>query len=686
MPICPSCDSGLPADAAFCLRCGTRVGVSVALATDPVHEALERALGRIYDIKRLIGRGGMGAVYLAVERALEREVAIKVLPPEATSADHAERFRREARTAARLTHPNIVPLHTFGDVDGMMYFVMGYVRGESLGDRLRRDTRLSPDTTVRLVADVASALDYAHRQGVVHRDVKPDNILLDDESGRPMLTDFGIAKLASDGTLTEVGAAVGTPHYMSPEQAGGSGALDGRSDIYSLGVTAYAAMAGALPFDGESAQEIVIQHLTREPVSLGTRAPDVPPHVANAVMKCLAKDPALRWADARQLADALTTNDGGEAPLPLHLLAIDGQAFEAATIVALAPAVAGVSLFVPNLNLFPLYGVIVAGTALLDAGTSWYARRKGHSWDELKTLALRPPTWWPFWWPKRWRRPDDVWSRLPKAAQGIRTLYAAGWAQAVALAHVIGFGLGAVQARVDIADSILEGGIVTTFVLLLGTPTVWGIAYNRSMVWGRNHGLNFEESNRFTMGRTVDPAFWSRPKYASLLEAGVPEPPREVSQPDELMRLIADAAQALRGPDGVLGGQSISAARQVVEAVRELDKEIAHLAQDADRGEARRLRARIDASERDPELRELLQQQLDIVDRIARLLDVTSARREKLVELLRTLWLQLADVRARAAQDRLDPEMTGRIRSLCGEMQRHVEAREEVEQLTVRQL
>ncbi len=189
--------------------------------TDPLRAALERALGAHYEIVRLLGRGGMGAVYLARERALERTVAIKVLPPEvAVSAEAQERFRREARTAAKLTHPNIVPLHTFGEVEGMMYFVMGYVRGESLADRMRRYEKLPPDDARRILSAIADALDYAHRQGVVHRDIKPDNILLEQESGRPMLTDFGIAKAAASGeTLTELGTAIGTPHYMSPEQS-----------------------------------------------------------------------------------------------------------------------------------------------------------------------------------------------------------------------------------------------------------------------------------------------------------------------------------------------------------------------------------------------------------------------------------------------------------------------------------
>src|SRR5262245_14414442 len=191
----------------------------------------------------------MGAVYLAHELALDRDVAIKVLPPEhAGTAELRERFKREARTAARLTHPNIVPLHTFGEVSGLLYFVMGYVAGESLADRLQRGGKLEPEAARIFLASVCDALDYAHRQGIVHRDIKPDNILVDAERA-PHVTDFGIAKgMVADGTLTTAGQLIGTPYYMSPEQAMGSASVGPRSDLYSLGVVAFEMVSGQLPF------------------------------------------------------------------------------------------------------------------------------------------------------------------------------------------------------------------------------------------------------------------------------------------------------------------------------------------------------------------------------------------------------------------------------------------------------
>jgi len=266
--------------------------------------ALQEAVAGRYAIERELGRGGMGVVFLARDLALDRLVAIKLLPPAlAASAERRNRFLREARTAARLSHPNIVPIHAVEESNGLVYFVMGYVRGETLGDRVRRLGRLSAAEITEVVREVAWALAYAHRQGVVHRDVKPENILLERDGGRAMVTDFGIAQVSGDTADTPAGRVIGTARAVSPEQAAGE-PVDGRSDLYSLGITAYLAATGEWPFDGESAA-VLVQHLTREPRPVLDLRPDLPPPLARAIERCLAKAPEDRFASGEELAAAL---------------------------------------------------------------------------------------------------------------------------------------------------------------------------------------------------------------------------------------------------------------------------------------------------------------------------------------------------------------------------------------------
>jgi hypothetical protein len=269
--------------------------------------ALQEAVAGRYAIERELGRGGMGVVFLARDLALDRLVAIKLLPPElAASAERRARFLREARTAARLSHPNIVPIHAVEESDGLVFFVMGYVAGETLGERVRRQGRLPAAEVTQVVREVAWALAYAHRQGVVHRDVKPENILLEREGGRAMVTDFGIAQVRGDAADTPAGQVVGTARAVSPEQAAGE-PVDGRSDLYSLGTTAYLACTGQWPFDGESAASVLAQHLTQTPPSILELRPDLPVPLAHAIERCLAKAPEDRFASGEELAAALGT-------------------------------------------------------------------------------------------------------------------------------------------------------------------------------------------------------------------------------------------------------------------------------------------------------------------------------------------------------------------------------------------
>jgi serine/threonine-protein kinase len=257
--------------------------------------ALQTALAGQYFLERELGRGGMGVVYLAREVRLDRPVAIKVLPPALACQEHLRaRFLREARTAAGLSHPHIVQIHRVDEAGEFVYLAMGYVDGGTLAERLRaRGGTLPAAEVVRILREVGWALAYAHARGVVHRDVKPDNILLDRESGRALVTDFGIAHVsdvAPADRLTGEGLVMGTALYMSPEQAAGE-PIDGRSDLYSLGVVAYQALAGRPPFEADSAHALLARHLTQEPPALPAT---VPARLARVVRQCLAKRPDER--------------------------------------------------------------------------------------------------------------------------------------------------------------------------------------------------------------------------------------------------------------------------------------------------------------------------------------------------------------------------------------------------------
>ncbi|MFN8574211.1 MAG: serine/threonine-protein kinase [Gemmatimonadaceae bacterium] len=275
--------------------------------TTPPAELLDLAtiLAGQYDIVREVGRGGMGVVYLARDLKLDRDVAIKTLPPHlADNAEIRERFLREARTAAALAHPNIVPIHRADEINGRVFFVMGYVDGESLAQTLRTSGPPSPRRVAEILIDVASALAYAHDHGVIHRDVKAENILLDAKSGRAMVTDFGIARLAEAKPLTQTGSVLGTVYYMSPEQVSGD-TIDGRSDLYALGVAGFLSLSGHFPFESDTPSAVLVAHVTRRAPLLRSLAPHVPDSLAQLIDRCLAKDPAERFDGCRTFANAV---------------------------------------------------------------------------------------------------------------------------------------------------------------------------------------------------------------------------------------------------------------------------------------------------------------------------------------------------------------------------------------------
>jgi len=317
---CSSCGNALADGALFCPSCGAATPTEISRETDLPHRAtatefgvdeqrrrVQNALGESFQVLHLLGQGGFAEVWAATDLRLKRQVAVKVLRGDLViSSALSERFRREAEAVAKLRHPNIVPIYQVGEGAGLSFYVMPLIEGESLRHRMEQGP-LPIEEVRRILQEVAGALSVAHKAGIIHRDIKPDNIMLEGEEARPVVMDFGIAKALSEGEagLTGTGMIVGTPHYMSPEQASGEKTVDSRSDIYSLGVVGYQMVAGHLPFEGGSAQEVLVKQIAARPKPLDAARPDTPVELAAAVMKCLKKEPAERWNTAGELAAAV---------------------------------------------------------------------------------------------------------------------------------------------------------------------------------------------------------------------------------------------------------------------------------------------------------------------------------------------------------------------------------------------
>lgn len=309
---CPRCGNGLPAGSRYCANCGesvsgeipARAAVGAAIAHEgrlsdsgalQLKALLVAATAGDYDIQDELGRGGMAVVYKATEIHLRRPVAIKILPPELTfTKGSTERFHREAQTAAALDHPNIIPIFRISGSGKLCWYAMKYLDGRALNDILAEKGLLTVSETIAILEQIASALDYAHQHGVIHRDVKPGNVMLD-VNGRVTVTDFGIAKELTSGALTGSGAILGTPYYMSPEQCRGGQGISGAADQYSLAVMAYQMVSGQLPFDADSAIDVIHKHVSEPPPPLETLLPGLPRHVVSAINRGLAKKAPERF-------------------------------------------------------------------------------------------------------------------------------------------------------------------------------------------------------------------------------------------------------------------------------------------------------------------------------------------------------------------------------------------------------
>ena len=661
---------------------------------DPLRDALVDAVDEEYEVVRLIGRGGMGAVYLARDRALERLVAIKVLPPgSATDAGVLERFRREAKTVASLQHVGIVPLYAFGERRGLVWFVMGYVRGESLASRMERETILDVETTRTMLAQVVDALDHAHRQGIVHRDIKPDNILIDDTSGRALLTDFGIARadtLQAGTSLTQVGSVMGTPHYMSPEQATAEPQIDGRSDLYSVGVVGYQMLSGTLPFDGRSFRDLLIQHVSAKPKPLSDVAPSVPQDLTDAVMRCLEKEPAKRFADGRSLRAALGGVAYNDESLSYELAELQHLGAKAVVVtvlsvlLAICAALRGGTLvsmptwlwLTPPL-IFPLYGFQIRA-----------ARQRGYEWSTIRRVLTLPPRWWFLWWPRSWRRTGDVYGQLPPAIRAARLVTAAmigmllvegplmAWAtdeRKRAIRDMVPSTHAFYSVRwLASLDALPVLATLIAFLLVLTALAVLSQVLVRRAA--RGFELGYQDRQRLTY-KPTDSAFWRDPRIQRVFRQGMAE--RRPGTPQEFVTQILAAMGTLPPGASDTGSNAATAARRLLETLSAYARELVLLEKTAPREHLERLEAEIvlhKSESGDPEAVELLVNQRDVLARSRERMQLISARRDEGAAQLETLWVDVRRLSS-ATDATVSRELAAKISGMCATVERNYPAR-----------
>ncbi|MEP6730463.1 MAG: serine/threonine-protein kinase [bacterium] len=638
-----------------------------AIASTAEKSILESALGQQYEIVRQLGRGGMGAVYLARERALERFVAIKVLRPDLAEApDARERFRREARIAAQLSHPGILPLHTFGEVAGLWYFVMAYVRGVSLAERLRVEGRLPVHEALRILTELTDALECAHRNGVIHRDIKPANILLDEESGRAMLADFGVAKVHGAGdSLTVTGMVIGTPDFMSPEQARGAPDVDERSDLYSLGAVGYTMLAGRAPFADVRADDMIQWRASHDPAALQSVAPAVSSELAAVVMRSLVRERSARWPTARSFRDALARASGDPAtvlPESLRDLPTFGP-------YAVIWAVAWTSLAVRKFSSSTDRALLLLIALLIPVGFGlhiWNVGRSGLGGLELARVAFWPPEWWGMWWPRPLRRPNDLWPRLPMPARLLRRVMSVFFVLLPGMILVRQWFAGENgQAPGEQSGMFVAAELLLVFV---AASVMAG-----SLMWGVRRGLSFAESVRVLFGATAPSPGWKEPHIARLLTSGrggVRPPERDA--PADHRRAIDELVATLPVSAAIVGTEAAAIARQLLAAIEACDAEMILLGRVANSSEIDRLTSQLatlgdsahgEGSGRN-ELHDLVQRQLEVVRRMRDQSEVMSQRRARLFNMMRGLWTQLSAMHDGAPDD---ATALNRLRTLLDE-------------------
>ena len=644
--------------------------IRVAIAATAEHSILEAAIGKQYEIVRQLGRGGMGAVYLARERALERFVAIKVLRPELAGAPEArERFRREARIAAQLSHPGILPLHTFGEIEGLWYFVMGYVRGVTLAERLRAEGRLPIADVHRILVELADALECAHRSGVIHRDIKPANILLDEKSGRAILADFGVSKIqGGSDSLTATGMVIGTPSYMSPEQAQGAADVEERSDIYSLGAVAYTMLAGREPFADVRAADLVQWRATHDPAPLSSVAPWVPAELAAVVSRSMERSRAARWPDARSLREAVARADPDTAtqlPASLRDLPTFGP-------YALLWALGWSLLAIRKFSSPGDRALLLLIALLVPVGFALHIRnvgRHGLGTLDLARVAFWPPEWWGMWWPRAFRRPTDLWRRLPWPARAVRAVLSVFF---VALPFMI---LMRQRFAAELAQA--SGSGEPAWFVAMETALVLGAAaaVAGSFLWGMRRALSWGEAMRVLFGGTTPSPGWSEPHIARLLVpvSGVRPPERESAA--DHRRALEELVVSLPAAARAIGGGALPVVRRLITEMDACETEVASLGQVASVSELDRLTSHLasiaqqslNEKAEQRELTTLVERQLEIVRRMRDRCEVVSQRRARLFNLLRGVWTQMSALRES------DAEGEARLRALLSNIERELE-------------